>query len=274
MVQSFGIGVDKMRHFRNGLGKPAAKLASVVCMAAMLLAACGGVTDEMLEARESAIKLMENGDYEAAIAQFNSLVEEADSVTEFELDVLKYRAEAEFLLGDYLAAAYTYDILSQVDAEKAEYCYLGSMALAKSGNPDGAKGLLESAKKLDKNGEKAGFSEAVTAIADAMVMSDDYDGAKALYQELIDTGHGSTGIYNQLMLLAMDAGDYQEALKMAAKGKILTDGIAIRELKFNEAVCYEFLGDFSKALELFRSYVVEYGNDEASEHEIAFLETR
>ena len=76
------------------------------------------------------------------------------------------------------------------------------------------------------------------------------------------------------MLLAMDAGDYNEALKMSMKGQILTDGIAMKELKFNEAVCYEYLGDFAKALELFQAYVAEYGSDERAEHEIAFLETR
>ena len=48
----------------------------------------------------------------------------------------------------------------------------------------------------------------------------------------------------------------------------------MQELKFNEAVCYEYLGDFSKALELFRAYAAEYGTDEQVAHEIAFLETR
>lgn len=255
--------------------KSSGKLAAAFCMAIMLLTACGtGITDEMLAVRESAIAMMESGDYEGAVAAFNDLVEKAGSVTDFELDILKYRAEAEFKLGDYDAAAYTYEILNKVDKETAEYCYFGTMALAKAGDLDGAKDLFADGEKLDKDGKKTGFSEALTAIADAMAAADDRDGAKALYQELIDEGHGSTAIYNQLMLLAMDEGDYDEALKMAAKGQILSDGLAMKELKFNEAVCYEYLGDFSKALELFRSYVGEFGSDERAEHEIAFLETR
>ena len=48
----------------------------------------------------------------------------------------------------------------------------------------------------------------------------------------------------------------------------------MQELKFNEAVCYEYLGDFAKALELFRAYAAEYGTDARVAHEIAFLETR
>ena len=260
-----------MRHFRMNLGK----LAAALCMATMVLTACGsGITEEMLATRESAIAMMDSGDYEGAVEQFNSLVKEADSVTDFELDILKYRAEAEYKLGDFAAAAYTYDILSQVDGEKAEYCYFSAMALAKAGDLTGAQDMLEAGEKLDKDGEKIGFVEALTAIANAMVESDDYAGAKVLYQDLIDAGHGNTGIYNQLMLLAMDAGDYNEALKMSMKGQILTDGIPMKELKFNEAVCYEYLGDFAKALQLFRAYVAEYGSDERAEHEIAFLETR
>lgn len=260
-----------MRHLKKSLGK----LVTALCMATMVLTACGsGITDEMLAARESAIAMMDNGDYEGAVAQFNSLVDKAESVTDFELDILKYRAEAEYKLGDYAAAAYTYNILGQVDGEKAEYCYFSAMALAKAGDLISAQEMLEAGGKLDKDGEKTGFAEALTAIADAMVESDDFAGAKALYQNLIDAGHGNTGIYNQLMLISMDAGDYSEALKMSMKGQILTDGIAMKELKFNEAVCYEYLGDFSKALELFRAYVAEYGSDERAEHEIAFLETR
>lgn len=255
-------------------GKVFCKFAAILCIAASLLAACGGVTEEMLAARESAIASMNSGDYEGAVAQFNSLMEEADTVTDFELDVLKYRAEAEFQLGDYEAAAYTYDILNQVDEKKAEYLYFGAMSLAKSGDLDGAQKLLDSGKELDKDGKKAGFLEAVRALADAMAESDDLPGAKALYDGLINTGHGSTEIYNQLMLLAMEEGDYEEALKMSAKGQILTDGIARKELKFNEAVCREYLGEFENALELFRSYAAEYGSDERVEHEIAFLETR
>ena len=46
------------------------------------------------------------------------------------------------------------------------------------------------------------------------------------------------------------------------------------ELKFNQAVCFEHLGQYQKALELFQAYTEEFGSDEAAEHEIAFLKTR
>lgn len=219
--------------------KRTAKFVAVLCLAVMMLTACGGVSEEMLEARTAAIALMESGDYEGAVEAFNQLVEEATSVSEFELDILKYRAEAEYLLGDYAAAAHTYQILIEVDQERPEYRYYASMAEAEGYREDG---MIEE--------------------------------ARAVYQSLIDGGQSNTNVYNRLMLLAMDEGDYNEALKMAAKGKILSDELAVQELDYNTAVCYEYLGDFQKALELFRAYEATYGSDERVSHEIAFLETR
>lgn len=219
--------------------KKTVKFVAVLCLAAMMLTACGGVSEEMLEARTAAIVLMESGDYEGAVEAFNQLVEEATSVSEFELDILKYRAEAEYLLGDYAAAAHTYQILIEVDQDRPEYRYYASIAEAEGYREDG---MIEE--------------------------------ARAVYQSLIDGGQSNTNVYNRLMLLAMDESDYNEALKMAAKGKILSDELAVQELDYNTAVCYEYLGDFPKALELFRAYEATYGSDERVSHEIAFLETR
>ena len=86
----------------------------------LLLTGCSHVTSEMKEGRENGIALMESGDYEGAVAEFDSLIDQTTRVTSFEIDVLKYRGEAEFMLGDYGAAAYTYDTLAKVDKPRAE----------------------------------------------------------------------------------------------------------------------------------------------------------
>ncbi len=249
-------------------------MAAAVFAVSAVLTACGGVTEEQLEARTSAIAMMKAGDYEGAVAALNGLVEEATSVTEFELDILKYRAEAEFLLEDYAAAVHTYQTLMEVDAKKPEYCYLSALALAYDGKLEDAAEMIRLGSELDPKSEAAGFWEAKKVLAETYDFGGRSAEAKEMYQELIDGGHGSTEIYNRLMMMAMDEGMYEEALKLAAKGMILTDGRAMQELKFNEAVCYEYLGDFSKALELFRAYETEFGMDERVAHEIAFLESR
>ncbi len=263
----------KVRIMPDKRRNPAVILVTIL-LSATLLTACGGVTEEMLAARESAIAKMEQGDYEEAVAVFNGLVEEAKKVTEFELDILKYRAEAEFLLKDYAAAVHTYRTLIEVDKALPEYYYFASIAMAKDGQMEEALSLLLSGKELDKKLEAAGFFEATMALAEGYEANGMVEEAEAVYQGLIDGGYGSTEIYNRLMVMAMNNGDYEEALKIAAKGMILTDDLALQELKFNEAVCYEYLADFAKALELFRAYETEYGSDDRVAHEIAFLETR
>ena len=72
----------------------------------------------------------------------------------------------------------------------------------------------------------------------------------------------------------INSGNYEEALQHAEAGLALSDDRAKKEIAFNQAVCYEYLGQYEKALELFRSYEEQYGQDEKADHEIAFLVTR
>lgn len=265
------------------------KTAAALGTAALFLGGCGGVTEEMLASREKGIALLESGDYEGAVREFEELTQNAKRVTDFELDVLKYRAEAEFGSEDYEAAAHTYRILNQVDRERAEYYYFGAAALAKAKDTEGAQEYLDAGRRLDeesaenrsskkgspeKSERAPGYAQAVMALGDAFSAVGADDRAEELYMELLDSGYGTTETYNCLMLAAMERGEYEAALELASGGQALSDGLAARELKFNEAVCYEYLGQFEKALSLFREYVSEFGNDEKAEHEIAFLVTR
>ena len=77
-----------------------------------LAAGCQGTDPAREQFRLDGIAQMEQGDYEGAIASFDEAIAHSDGrVGDFELDVLKYRGEAEYKLGDYPAAAHTYDVL-------------------------------------------------------------------------------------------------------------------------------------------------------------------
>ena len=143
----------------------------------LLLTGCSHVTREMKESRENGIALMESGDYEGAVAEFDSLIDQTTRVTSFEIDVLKYRGEAEFMLGDYGAAAYTYDTLAKVDKPRAEYYYLGAVSLANSGDQDGAENRLESGKSADAKHEVTGYAEAMEALGAAYMTAGDEEKA-------------------------------------------------------------------------------------------------
>jgi len=250
------------------------KKAAVFVLIPCLLSGCGRVTKEAAAARENGISLLEAGDYEGAIGQFEFAIGQAGKVTSFEIDVLKYRAEAEYGLKDYQAAAHTYDVLNQVDEETAEYCYLGALSLAKAGAVTEALVRLEEGKALDTTFEKPGYGNAMAALAEAYLSAGDKEAADEIYRELIALGKADTEIYNRLMTAEMEQGNYEEALGLSGQGQALSDDKARKELMFNEAVCYEYLGQYEKALSLFRAYIETYGSDERAEHEIAFLVTR
>ena len=77
-----------------------------------LAAGCRGTDPAREQFRLDGIAQMEQGDYEGAIASFDEAIAHSDGrVGDFELDVLKYGGEAECKLGDYPAAAHTYDVL-------------------------------------------------------------------------------------------------------------------------------------------------------------------
>lgn len=261
---------------RNFHAKVRNHIASALLIAGMLflLTGCGHVTEEMKAGKENGIALMENGDYEGAVAEFDSLIDQTKHVSFFEIDVLKYRGEAEFMLGDYGAAAYTYDTLVKVDKPRAEYYYLGAVSLANSGDMEGAENRLESGTRADEKHAAAGYAEAMEALGAAYMTAGDETKADEIYQTLVEEGFSSTEVYNRWMMAAMKKGDYEEALQHGEAGFALSDDRAKKEIAFNQAVCYEYLGQYEKALELFRSYEEQYGQDEKADHEIAFLVTR
>ena len=111
-------------------------------------------------------------------------------------------------------------------------------------------------------------------MGEAYLDSGDQERADAVYTELIQSGKAGTSVYNHLAMAEIKAGDYETALSYCETGLALSDRTAVRELKFNQAVCFEHLGQYQKALELFQAYTEEFGSDEAAEHEIAFLKTR
>ena len=77
---------------------PAECTALFLASMLLLLTGCSHVTSEMKESRENGIALMESGDYEGAVAEFDSLIDQTTRVTSFEIDVLKFRGEAEITL--------------------------------------------------------------------------------------------------------------------------------------------------------------------------------
>ena len=207
---------------------------------------------EKTELLRTGIACMEQGDYEGAIAVFEKELEAAGGrVGALEKEVLLYRAEAEFLLWDYPAALHTYQILLDKDKKNPVYQKGTALALLETGDLDGA-----------------------------------------LQMHVIDAQ-----VYNRWAKMQIEAGQYDDAFVSIEQGFAEVDSLADeqtarekgakksaytqeeaqqirKDLTFNQAVAYEYKGDYRKALELFEAYVRDYGPDEHAEREITFLKTR
>lgn len=124
-------------------GVSSGKTLLFLLAAGMLLTGCGE-SKAAREARLQGIQELEAGQWEEAIASFETALEHADGIVdEFELDILKYRGEAEYRLGDYEAAAYTYQILAEVDGAKREYAEWQNSARIQQMNQQGTELLKE-----------------------------------------------------------------------------------------------------------------------------------
>ena len=155
---------------------------------AVCVAGCGE-SKAAKEARLAGIRDMEAEQYEQALASFQEALDASDGIVdEFELDILKYRGEAEYRLGDYRAAAHTYDILAEVDEGKAEYRYCKAMAEAQAGNPEAASEDYGKARELDMQEETELPMTAAIAVAEAYRNAGMASEVADFCQEILDSG--------------------------------------------------------------------------------------
>lgn len=267
------------------------KMIIIACafLMALLLVSCSSKAKKEREVREQAIGFMQQGDYSAAVARFDEALSYHDGkYTDLELDILKYRAEAEVMAGDYSSAANTFAMLRKDDEDKPEYVNLQVICMVRGGGSlDKALELYES---VDENfPDSVGHQEALYSLGSALAKSentDDVDKSIQIYRKALSTDVEKSGeLYNRVGSLAFAQGNIDEAIKWFNDGvdfistKEYAEGEdreedVLQSLRYNIAICYEYKQDYKKALELFESYVSSYGSNETIEHEIEFLESR
>ncbi len=104
-----------------------------------LLSSCDSKVSEL---RLQGIDFLEKGRYEEAIEAFTgALSESRGKVSSEQFDILCYRAEAEYMLGEYDKAADTVGILIRLDGEKDAYLKLKGQIEAKFLVRDAANAL-------------------------------------------------------------------------------------------------------------------------------------
>lgn len=116
----------------------AAKLCALF-LVLMLLSGCGKSADAL---RQEGIALIASGSYAEAITKLDEALDAGKGkVGALQYDILLYRAEAEYMNGDYAAAKHTYELLIEADGEKEPYTSLLNQANAKLLLADATKAL-------------------------------------------------------------------------------------------------------------------------------------
>ncbi len=249
------------------------KLSIVLTAMLLLIAGCQNGDKEKLAFRDTGISQMDAGDYEAALQSFEQALQASDGlVGAFELDVLKYRAEAEMRVGNYGAAAHTYDILSQVDGEKTEYLTREFIMYVMAEQLNAALETYERAYELEADGEE--FTQGLLLLGERLEEAGRADEAMGIYQAAVNDGSRNGELYNRMALCQLEAGDYDQALGYLSQGLETGDTEARQQLLYNQAVVYERKLDFAKALTILKQYAAEFGTTPEVEKELAFLRTR
>lgn len=119
-----------------------------------------------------------------------------------------------------------------------------------------------------------GDADAAYYLAMTYEKKQDYIKAEELYKQYLSDNPNDYGIYNQYGAYMIGRGDYDNALVYIETGLELALEDEKQELLYNQAVCYEYLGDYSKARELFEAYVALYPDDADAKKELDFLSSR
>lgn len=297
---NIGMAIQKISS-RNILRK-GARCAVFLCLCAAL-SGCKGYTSRQADYRRQGIEQLGAGNYAEAVQSFDlALFEKKGRVNSFHVDVLKYRAEAEYKAEDYESARNTYTILLEVDGRKVEYLVPYTLSCLQSEAWQDALDSYQELADIEKAREHAGqvlavFAERIEKKASGMPLEPDQSEAPgeaelrrvhpqvdALVAEAIagwdqeditDLGtlYGIQGIHY------VGTREYDLALERFEAGIFACSGKpngmkAAQTCYYNQAVTYEYTGDFQKARELLETYMAHYGSNPELERELIFLRTR
>ena len=130
------------------------------------------------------------------------------------------------------------------------------------------------AEQFLKKAIDAGEKDAAFYLALTYEAQERYSEAEDLYMDYINKDTSNSEVYNQYGAYLIKRFKYTEALEYISKGLESAKGETKKALLYNQAICYEYLGDFSKALDLFESYVKDYSDDTKALREYTFLKSR
>lgn len=132
------------------------RIITLTAAAVLSIALLSGCTNERLEDelsyRQVGINCMQDGDYDGAIAAFDSALSYCvGKIGETEIDICYYKAAAQYASGDMEGALETYDAMIDYNKKDANAYYLRGCLLLQKGDAAGAQG--DFTKAIEYNAE-------------------------------------------------------------------------------------------------------------------------
>ncbi|MCU6762569.1 photosystem I assembly protein Ycf3 [uncultured Roseburia sp.] len=244
-----------------------------------------------------ALAQYKGGDYKDAVETYDSLLtyddENADAYFlrgcvyladgQGKKCVSDYNQAVELAPDNYKLYIEIYENLSAFDYEDKgkEYLKLALEQKASKGEEYCGQGyiylLLEDYENADKMLSKAlekGYDKAMMYQAQLLKAQGDSQKAQEVYEEYISKYPEDIDALNEIGVLEMNAGDYENALEAFEKAAALdTDG-ENQTLRLNRIYAYEYSGDFQKAYTLMKEYLKDHPKDKEAQREFEFLKTR
>lgn len=204
-----------------------------------------------------------NGNRTAALEDFKQVVKEKNASYDMYLNI--YTALSQYGY-DEEANQFLSEALTSGKGKKDDYFSKGKIYYYMKDYPNATTNLLSA--------KDAGVSEALFYLGKIYSATGDDTQAALMFQQYIESNPTNGEVYNQLGLIKLEQGSYQEALNYFQTGLSSGDLSAKKSLSYNEAITYEYLLDFQTAKEKFAAYVAAYPEDSAAVREYEFLKTR
>lgn len=205
-------------------------------------------------------------------------------------------------MGNIKKSLADYDKAISLDHNNFDY-YFGKYFLLIESDDNGAAAVLDEAESIKANTEKDkynlakiyyykedydqavtefttaaknGYTAAYYYLGDIYQKQEDYKSAVHNYKRLIKDQKNeiSAAVYAKLGMCEIKLNQYDEALIDIQTGLEYNDSSFNQQLKHNEIVVYEKLGDFAKAYKSVKAYLKSYPDDEDAAKEYEFIKTR
>lgn len=238
------------------------------------------------------------GMYEAAYQSYEQLIQ-------LDVDIVQnllYQMENRFLIGeieqglDNLAAAI------QLDPHNYNIYIEAYRILDECNYPSQGERVLQQALTLDVNSEEdylgrgniyyllgdlehamedfntsyeMGNNDAGMYMIRCYVELNQYEEAESMWEtyKQSEENHNAK-VYYQMSLVKMKMGEYEDAKQLIAQALSLDDGTWTQNLKWNEAILYEYMHDYTTAYEKLNAYGQIYGYSADVQKEMDFVKTR